>query len=50
MDDVDTAVVSVDGADDEKVESHQEVGTAEVDDKEGGRLRSVSADPPDDDE
>ena len=50
MDDVDAAVVSVHRADDEQVETHQEVGTTEVDDEEGRRLRSVSADPPDDDE
>ena len=50
MDDVDAAIVRVDGADDEKVEPHQEVRKAEVDDEEGGRLRSVGADSPDDDE
>ena len=50
MDDVDAAIVRIDGADDEKVEPHQEVRKAEVDDEEGGRLRSVGADSPDDDE
>ena len=50
MHDVDAAIVRVHGADDEKVEPHQEVRAAEVDDEERGRLRSVGADSPDYDE